>query len=84
MTIILAPFFSTAAFICSAMMGWFSVVFEPVTMKTSFMHDLRGRVAHGRGADRLLQRHHRPAWHRRVQWSTLLVRNSARYIFCIR
>ena len=59
-TISLAPCFSTAAFICRAMMGWFSVVLEPVTMKTVGLDHLGGGVAHGGGAHRLLQRHHRP------------------------
>ena len=34
-TISLAPWFATAAFICSAMIGWVSAVLEPVTIKTS-------------------------------------------------
>ncbi len=84
MTIIFAPYLRTASFICKAMMGWFSLVFEPVTIITSLwitslaVLDMADEPRACWSATTL------PAWHSRVQWSTLLVRNSARNIFCSR
>ena len=83
-TIILAPYFSTAAFICRAMIGWFSVVFEPVTMNTSLRITSAAVLLMADEPMACCRATTEPAWHSRVQWSMLLVRNRARNIFCSR
>ena len=65
-------------------MGWFSVVLEPVTIKTSLLMTSAAVLLMAVVPSDLISAATEPAWHSRVQWSTLLVRKSERNIFCSR
>ena len=66
-TISFAPCFSMAAFMCSAMMGWFSVVLEPVTMKTSLWITSAAVLLMAEVPSAICSATTEPAWHSRVQ-----------------
>src|SRR4029079_1005966 len=66
-TISLAPCFSTAAFICNAMIGWVSAVLEPVTINTSLCITSAAVLLMADEPIAIWSATTEPAWHNRVQ-----------------
>jgi hypothetical protein len=81
MTMSLAPFWRTARFRKLEMTGWVSVVLLPVTMNASRFSISAMELDMALEPMESCRPVTEPAWHRRAQWSMLLVSNRARMSF---